>query len=336
VASRQPFDPTDAPPPAGAQQAAEAGFLEVPSGADLALPAIRGVPEAILHAIIYADLFDYPLTVEEIHRYLPAHCTPLAAVQEELTTNQQLGERLSSSPPYWFLVGRDHLVEVRREREAFSQDLWPLAWHHAHSMAAMPFIRLVALTGSLTMNNVTSAGDDVDFLIVAQRGRVWLARALVISVVHLAQRAGLELCPNYVIAHHTLQLGEPSLFTAHELAQIVPLYGRSTYQQLLDHNRWTVHFLPNASPRPDTARDLSPQALRRQRILERLLAGRLGDALERWERDRKIPRLRLIAQQQGSANALYTPDLCKGHVNDHASDIRQRYAEQLRAEGMRQ
>jgi len=310
--------------------------LAVPTGVDTtwALPAINGVPEAILHAVIYADLFDYPLTSEEIHRYLPGHRTSLTAVQEVMVGSQKVGERLSSEPPYWFLEGRNHLVALRQEREVYSQDLWPRAWRHARWMAAMPFVRLVALTGSLAMNNVTSARDDVDFLVVAYRGRVWLARALVILVVHLAKQAGLELCPNYVLADHALQLGEPGLFTAHELAQIVPLYGRSVYQKLLDSNRWMADFLPNALPRPEAAREIGRQALRWQRIPERLLAGRLGDALERWERERKIPRLRFIAQQEGSTNVVYTPDLCKGHVNDHATDVRQRYAAHLKAQGL--
>jgi hypothetical protein len=319
-----------------ARHSADGKSLEAPSQIDLgwSLPAVHGVPEAILHAVVYADLFDYPLTSEEIHRYLPGHRIPLSDVQEQMASNRQLGERLSSRPPYWFLAGRDYLVEVRHEREAFSRDLWPLAWRHAHSMAAMPFVRLVALTGSLTMNNVTSSGDDVDFLLVAKRGRVWLARALVIAVVHLAERTGLELCPNYVLAEHTLQLGEPSLFTAHELAQIVPLFGRTTYQRLMESNSWMADFLPNASPRPDSAREIGGFPLRRQRSLERLLSGRLGDGLERWESERKIPRLRRTAEQQGSANTVYTPDLCKGHVNDHARDVRQRYATHLKAQGL--
>lgn len=336
MASTPPFDPGGPSSTADARQEADGTPLAAPSHGDLgwSLPSIDSVPDAILHAVIYADLFDYPLTCEEIHRYLPRHRLSLTAVEEQIAHSPQLGQCLSSLPPYWFLEGRTHLVALRHEREAYSRELWPLAWHHARTMAAMPFVRLVALTGSLTMNNVTNAHDDVDFLIVAAQGRVWLARALVILVVHLAHRAGLELCPNYVLSEHSLQLGEPSFFTAHELAQIVPLYGRNTYQRLLDCNRWMAEFLPNASPRPDIAREVGLPALRRQHILEWLLTGRLGNALEQWERQRKIPRLRLIAQQQGSANALYSPDLCKGHVNDHATDVRQRYAAHLRAQGL--
>lgn len=336
MASTRSRSPEGTPSPAPARPGVDGTALKAPPRTDAGgpQPAVGSVPEAILRAVVYADLFDYPLTDEEVHRYLPGHRIALAAVQEEMASNRQLSERLSCSPPYWFLAGRNHLVELRKEREAYARDLWPLAWRHARSMAAMPFVRLVALTGSLTMNNVISARDDVDFLIVAQRGRVWLARGLVILIVRLAQRAGIELCPNYVLAEHTLELGEPSFFTAHELAQIVPLFGGSTYQKLLDHNHWMTDFLPNAAPRPEVAREISPPARRRQQGLEWLLAGRLGDALEQWERQRKIPRLRLIAEQRGSANAVYTPDLCKGHVNDHASDVRQRYAAHLEAQGL--
>lgn len=303
-------------------------------GLDWPLPAIRGVPEAILSAVIYADLFDYPLSCEEIHRFLPGHRAPLSTVQDQIASHPLLRERLSSLPPYWFLADRDHLVSLRRQREAFASELWPLAWRYGHWMAAMPFVRLVAITGSLTMNNVASAGDDVDFMIVAQSGRVWLARGLAILVVRLAERAGIELCPNYVIAESTLQIGDPSFFTAHELAQIVPLFGVSTYHRLMDSNRWMAQFLPNASPQPDGARELGRMALRGQRLLEGALGGRLGDALERWERERKIPRLRRTARQRGSTDAMYTPDLCKGHVNDHSTDVRERYAARLAAQGL--
>jgi hypothetical protein len=66
-----------------------------------------------------------------------------------------------------------------------------------------------------------------------------------------------------------------------------------------------------------------------QRVLEAALGGRLGDAVERWERERKISRLRQVADEQGGSGATYTPDLCKGHADDHAASVYQQYATRL-------
>jgi hypothetical protein len=295
---------------------------------------IHGVADAILYTVIYADLFDYPLTAQQIHRYLTGYTAPLAIIEEQLASDIRLSERLDSIPPFWFLAGRGHLVRLRQEREAYSQILWSAAWRYGHLMATLPFVRMTAVTGSLAMNNAASVQDDMDFLLITRKGRVWLARGLVLLVVHLARRLGVEICPNYVMAEQHLRLGEPNLFTAHELGQLVPLYGRSTYLRLVESNAWLSRYLPNCSPQRVASGEKARIARYGQRLMELPLGGRLGDALERWERERKIPRLRRIAAERDGTGATYAPDLCKGHVDDHESTIRERYVRQLAALGM--
>jgi hypothetical protein len=298
----------------------------------------RGGPltmeEAVLHTLVYADLFDYPLTVPEIHRYLTGRRASRSEIEEYLGQNGPPGGRFGLVFPYWCLAGREQLAGLRREREAFSQALWREARRYGRLMAAVPFVRMAAVTGSLAMNNASSEQDDIDFLIVTARHRLWLARGLVILVVHLARRQGLELCPNFIMAEHHLQVGETSLFVAHELAQIVPLYGQETYQRLLSSNAWIAEYLPNATPRSAGAGQIGGVARRGQQLLEAALAGGAGDAVERWESGRKISRLCWEAQQRGAAGATFTPDMCKGHLDDHAFDVRRRYAEGLAAQGI--
>jgi len=295
---------------------------------------IHDVADAILYTLVYADLFDYPMSVPEIHRYLTCHSASLAAIEEALAQNVRLTRSCASRASFWFLEGREHLVGLRQEREAFCHLLRRQAKRYAHLAAAVPFVRMVGLTGSLAMNNARGPRDDIDFLIIAAPGRVWLARGLIILIVHLARRLGVEVCPNYVMADHCLELEPPSLFSAHELAQLVPLYGLHTYRRLLESNAWMTMFLPNASPQQASVRDLGAVLRAGKRVLEGSMGGRLGDALERWEGERKIPRLRQIACEQGSRGASYTPDLCKGHADDHAASIGEKYAARLAAYGL--
>jgi hypothetical protein len=290
--------------------------------------------EAILRTVVYADLFDYPLTLEEIHRYLTGRSGTLESVQESLEGSSQLNGRLQSEPPYWFLAEREHLVRLRRERQAFSSALWPKARRYGRLMASLPFVRMVAVTGSLAMDNAPSAQDDVDLLIVAARDRVWLARGLLTQVVHLARLLGVEFCLNYITAEHRLQLGKPSLFAAHELAQMVPLFGREAYQRLLDSNAWFLGYLPNAALHAAEVDEIAGVGRIGQRVLQAAMAGRTGDALEHRERRQKIAILRGIAEERGATGTSYSADLCKGHVDDHAERVNRLYVERLSAQGM--
>jgi hypothetical protein len=292
-------------------------------------PDPQSIEDAILHTLLYADLFDYPLTSREIHRYLVGQALPLSVVEALLSCGNPLSHWLGSSPPYWFLADREHLVALHQEREFFSQGLWPTAWRYGHLIAALPFVRLVAVTGSLAMNNVAGPHDDVDYLIVVQRGRVWLTRGLVILVVRLAEQRGAHLCPNYILGEHCLQQDERNLFTAHELVQVVPLYGLDTYHRLLDSNSWIARYLPNALPLRAGGREIGRITRYGQRLSEAVLNSRLGDAVEGWERKRKIRRLRCEAVQWGGTGAIFTADLCKGHLDDHAAAVRQQYASRI-------
>jgi hypothetical protein len=297
--------------------------------------AVHDLADAILHTLVYADLFDYPLRAKEIHRYLSGHAASLSAVEEVLQQNDRLGEHVGAASPFWFLAGREHLVRLRREREAFSNLLWREAMRYGRMMAAIPFVRMVSITGSLAMNNVSSPDDDIDLLIVAAENRVWLARGMAILIVHFARRFGVELCPNYVVAENRLELAEPSLYTAHEIAQLIPVSGLETYHRILACNAWSASYLPNISPRLARVREPGTVVRLGQQVLEATLSGRLGDAVEARERELKIPRLRQIAKQRGGRGATYAPDLCKGHADDHSAIVYQRFVARLASHGLR-
>lgn len=295
---------------------------------------IHCVEDAILHTVIYADLFDFPLTAREIHRYLIGYAAPASLVEERLEHDSRLRDRLGRVPPFWFLIGRDNLVPVREERERSSRILWESALRYGQVLASLPYVRMLALTGSLAMNNAQSAMDDIDYLLATRRQRVWLSRALAISVVRWARHRGVHLCPNYVMAENDLNIGEPSLFAAHELAQMVPLCGHGPYRQVFERNPWVFGYLPNFAPYEATISRVGWVARHGQRAAELLLRGSLGNAIERRERDHKIPRLRQEAAMRGSKGAVFTADLCKGHMDDHAALVYRLYQTRLAANGV--
>jgi hypothetical protein len=298
--------------------------------------SFAAVREAILRTVAYADVFDYPLTRQEIHRYLMGTQASLATVQQVLDEWLLARGELVENRGYVSLPGRDAVVPTRLERQASSARLWRKGLRYGVSIARLPFVRFVGVTGTLAVDNAERE-DDIDYLIVVAPGRVWLARQLCLLLVYLGRMEGVTICPNYVISTDALDQFDRSLFTAHELAHMVPVFGPEIYAQLLSASEWVQEYLPNAfQQRPALVGRDRLDALTHtiKRGLEWVLGGGLGDAWERRERDVKIRRLGAQAEACGVSSALFTAHACKGHIVDHARSIEDGYQRRLREVGL--
>jgi hypothetical protein len=271
------------------------------------------VERAILQAVAYADVFDYPLTAGELHRYLIGVAASESSVSEALMSDRLFPALLANTAGFYTLAGRESAVETRTARAAVSDYYWNHGLRYGRIIGALPFVRMVAVTGALAVDNV--ADGDIDYLIVTEPGRLWVCRAIVIGLVRVAAVRGVTLCPNYFLSERALVLEERSLFTAHEVTQMVPITGLDTYQRLRELNRWTDTFLPNAAG-PPRHFPLSSSVRRQPRAaVETALRTRLGQSLEDWEMSRKLRKLG--ARGNGHEEAAFGPDWCKGHFGDH-------------------
>jgi hypothetical protein len=156
---------------------------------------------AMIEAIAYADVFDWPLTASEVHRDLPLAARP-DEVDAELVA-AVLGGRLSFVEGHATLAGRESLVPRRADREASSIRLRSRAAPWLRAIGRLPFVRLVAVSGSLAVSAATDDAD-VDLFVVVDDGRLWLARAMTIALVRVARAAGIDLCPNYFVARSAI------------------------------------------------------------------------------------------------------------------------------------
>jgi hypothetical protein len=271
--------------------------------------------EAIVKTVTYSDVFSYPLTVQEIHRYLTGVATTVEAVERSVRELSASG-RLACVEEYYALPGREGTVETRRRRAAISERLWEKAISYGHTIARLPFVRMVAVTGALSVDN-SEDDDDLDYLIITEPGRLWTCRACVLALVRLAARRGDVVCPNYFLSERALVMRETSLYTAREMIQMVPLAGFDLYRRMLELNPWVGDYLPNAGvwARPTGA---PPERSGVTAAAEGLLRTPVGGWLEGWEMRRKLRKLG--AQSAASLNPAesdFGPDWCKGHFNSH-------------------
>jgi hypothetical protein len=275
---------------------------------------------AILKTLSYSDVFDHPLTLEEMHRYLVA-----SACREEITACLAESDLIQNTDGYYHLAGRSSIVQIRRQREALSRRAYERAQWYGRILGRLPFVRMASLTGSLAMRNCDQSGD-YDYMLVAKRGRVWTARIFALLLNRFAHIFGETLCPNLIVSESRLEWKQQSLYSAREISQMILISGQDVFTNLRVVNRWVEEYLPNSNH--DQAIKFKEKTSLLQRICEFFLSGSVGDRLESWEMKRKIHK---FSQQAGfGIETNFNADICQGNFDHHGMWTLQRYEERLR------
>ncbi|OGG14770.1 hypothetical protein A2773_04105 [Candidatus Gottesmanbacteria bacterium RIFCSPHIGHO2_01_FULL_39_10] len=209
--------------------------------------------EAILKTLIYSDIFDYPLTRQEIQKWV---------IQYNNLTIDQFNNELKKikniqiKNGYYFLKGRDNIVSLRKQREKYSQGKLAIALKAASLLKIIPSIRLIGITGALAMNN-TKKDDDIDLFIITKKNLLWTTRFLATIILELAGLrrhpevaiASDKICLNMFMDEEFLEIPEKErdLFSAHEVLQMKSIMNKNnTYYKFLLANSWVKKYLPNA------------------------------------------------------------------------------------------
>lgn len=296
----------------------------------LALDPLQG---AIVRAVAYADVFDAPLSRVALVAGLDCPASG-QMVDAALADPAWASGLLDVGAEDVTLAGRGHLRADAAERRAVSRRRWRAARRAGRLLSALPFVRSVAVSGSLSVD-AADADADIDLFVVTATGRLWLARRMVVAVVRLAGVVGVRLCPNYLLAESALELDDRTVFVAHELAQLVPIGGSAAHAPLIARNGWAAAFLPNAfASGPPSGRP--PAALPRpgpaRRFAEWLLRAPVLDRVERWELAR-MRRLHPVGRP-GADEARFDPERCKGHLVPNGRRALDAYTSRLAALGV--
>jgi hypothetical protein len=284
---------------------------------------------ALLETLAYFDVFDYPLRLEELQRYLHGYLVTPTAFDDGLRSSLR-HKRIECEQGYYFLAGRRQVRVLREVRKARHSLVATRIASYGRILGNLPFMRMVALTGSTAMQNGDDAAD-LDFLLVTAPGRLWLARAFAIVLGRFTALSGNVLCPNVIISERALIWPQQDIYTAHEMTQMRPLAGTETYDTLREMNAWALDFLPNAVGSPSLPLPPNtPPTFRRR--MESPLRGKIGDALENWEMHRKIARL--SGQAESGAETTFSADVCQGNFHQHGLLTRQAFQERLAALGL--
>jgi len=199
--------------------------------------------EAIARSVLYASLFDYPLTLAQLRQTLIGSTQTASEILATLRGSAALSRVVEQHDGYFFPAGRSDLIETRLHREtrsrAFLAEHGPLL----RLIAALPFVRMAALSGSIAHLNLEPGGD-LDLFLVTRGARVWSTAVMVVVVAKLLRRRA-TLCANFVVADSALAFDQEDLFTASQVINLRPLAGDDTYRRIVQCNPFVRDFYPN-------------------------------------------------------------------------------------------
>ena len=188
------------------------------------------MPSQFNVSVKYHDIFDFKLTKEE-------------AVKWQFRNQKTV------------VSGKKN--KGRLQREKYSQKKLEIAKKASKLISKIPTVLFVGITGSLAMMNSANESD-IDLMIVTKKNSLWTTRVLVYGLLRLSSyelrkpKQDSEknmLCINLWLDESDLvwSKNDRNIYTAHEIAQIVPLYNKeNVYEKFIYLNRWILNYWPNA------------------------------------------------------------------------------------------
>jgi hypothetical protein len=268
------------------------------------MPAALG--HSILKVVAYFDLFNYPVTKEEIHFFLDRTVNKheLYWDLEELTRHGYLFcERECYS-----LKNDPSLAEKRITANEKARILLATAHKLSRFLFAFPFVRGIGISGSLSKHFADEKAD-IDYFVITRRNKLWISRTILHAFKKLSFITGHQhwFCMNYFIDEDALCIEEKNIFTATELATLMPMCGNDTLKSFFRANDWSDHYFPNHFSKPAKHPTIAGQ-YKFKRLLESFFNNSWGDRLDdyfmrltsrRWKEKEEKNKLNIKGNRMG-------------------------------------
>jgi predicted nucleotidyltransferase len=210
------------------------------------LTASRLYTNSILKTLAYFDMFAYPLSKEEIRLFMDIE-VKMDLLDTALEQLLQDGA-IFRFEQFYLLRPDPDLVSRRKEGNVRAAQLMKKANRISAFLYSFPFVRGVGISGSLS-KNFADAQSDIDFFIITKANRLWIARTCMHLFKKLTFITGKQhwFCMNYYVDEHALQIAEKNIFTATEVATLIPACGHSAFNHFFRANNWVREHFPNQS-----------------------------------------------------------------------------------------
>jgi hypothetical protein len=303
---------------------------------------------SILSTIIYFDFFDYPLTFNELKKYLywpkslsgERNGATYADIEDSMGDESPLRQYLTEKYGFWCLRGREEIISLRQERYKIAQRKYAFFRKVFCILGWIPFVRAAFITNTLSYNN-TREESDIDLFIVSQSSHLWTVRFFwnsILTILRLrpGQSKGKKekICANFFVSEQHLDLSDVALkntrnevfdvHLAHLFTVIVPIFDeKKVFRNFLSANSWAAAFFPH-----DHFQLLTEGRRLRLRYGERVVKSVMEWIFSSPSFEERLMdyQLRIMPKELKesalvSENVIVRNDILKFHLNDRRKEI---------------
>lgn len=208
---------------------------------------------AVKKTLAYSDIFDYPLTFEQLYQFL---------IAKKQYTKSIIRQTLASSPDiiqrgrFYAYASREKLIGCRKQKKKYNEAKIEKAQYIAKKLSHIPTVLFIGISGGVAMKNAAKH-DDIDLFVITKKRTVWMSRLLLLLSLSLygvlrtrrTKQFSDTMCLNMLIDETALSFPKErqDLYTAHEIVQMIPLLERGhIYTKFLHANKWIAQYMPHS------------------------------------------------------------------------------------------
>ena len=268
-------------------------------------PVTLPVKKSILKVLAYFDMFSYPLSEGEIRLFLDR--TIPADHLEYLLEEMVMDRSIFRFENLYIVRNEASLIARRRNGNSKAIPLIQKARKISGFLYWFPFVRGIGISGSLS-KNYADENTDIDFFIITQANRLWIARTCMHLFKKLTFLVGRQhwFCMNYYVDEYAMQVHEQNIFTATEVVTLVPVHGNGVLTNFFNANNWVKEYFPNHPAK--TGNTVKPKEAFIKRSIEYCLNNSFGEKLDnylmrittrRWKAKEQEQRLNMRGERMG-------------------------------------
>ncbi len=319
----------------------------------------NNLEKSIFATLVYFDIFDYPLTAVEIWKWLfkisdlrfqisdldsrsssenqkleigNVEVANLADIKKYLEYSETLRPLIDSSRGFYFLRGRENLVEIRQGRYKLAEKKFKKALRISRFLKLIPGVKMVAVCNDLAWSNAPEESD-IDFFVVVAPRKIWFVRFWAAGFLKIfglrpsRQKTKDKICLSFFAGENHLNLesiavGQPDIYLIYWIAQLLPIYDSGgIYEKFIKANAWVKKYLPNFFEI-----ELSERRYLGGATLPTWLG--VGEKFFRWLQMKLMPEnLKKMANRD--SRVIVNDSILKFHVNDRREEYKKIWEEKL-------
>jgi len=299
----------------------------------------ESIKEKVREVLVFFDMFDYPLKIEEIYEFLGKNDS-MERVEEILA--EETGIDLKNG--LYFLKGRDEVVDISNKRLKILKKYWQKTRRIVPYLKMVPFLKMVAVCNTVAFNSPDEKSD-IDLFIVTKPNRIFIARSISTLIMQFfgvrryADKISERFCLSFYVTEEALDMDKirikpDDIYLKYWIATLKPVLDSGVYDRLIDENRWigsSKGFKKKRLQFIDQKEDvLTAMGL----IGERLFGGRVGDFLEKRLEKTHMRRYEKKKRYLGEkSDVIVCRTMLKFHNIDRREEFNRRYKEKRRKLG---